>query len=243
MPLTAAPATNQPMSANQLIFTQSMRETRSALIEWNQHPTKVLRQWLLVAVSVALGLLFAVFVVGSVVRPAGAVSLPTFDQPPALADAMRVFGRNVLVLALHGFICIAAFMAMRAIPQQVEARSGIDRWVHQNAARFAMVWIAAATLFSVSSQVYVLGHSVANLSLEYGISTAQLMVTVLPHAVIELTAMFLPLAAFFIASRTGKWNELLAATAATVAIAIPMLVIAAMIEAYAWPILLRAVVL
>ena len=231
------------MSANHLIFTQSMRETRMALLEWNQHPTKVLKQWLIVAVSVAVGLLIAVFIVGSIVRPTGMTSLPTLTQTPELADAMRVFGRNVLVLALHGFICIAAFMAMRAIPQQVEARSGIDRWVHQNAARFAMVWIAAATIFSVSSQIYVLGQSVSILSLGYGISAAQLMATVLPHALIELTAMFLPLAAFFVASRTRQWNELLAATVVTVAVAVPMLVIAAMIEAYAWPILLRAVVL
>ena len=49
----------------------------------------------------------------------------------------------------------------------------------------------------------------------------------LPHAIPELTALFLPLAAWLIASRRGEWNQLLAATFVTVAIAIPVLVVAA----------------
>ena len=49
----------------------------------------------------------------------------------------------------------------------------------------------------------------------------------LPHAIPELTALFLPLAAWLIASRRGEWNQLLAATFITVALAIPALVLAA----------------
>ena len=45
----------------------------------------------------------------------------------------------------------------------------------------------------------------------------------LPHALIELTAVFLPLAAWLIASRRDEWGDLLAATFVTVAIALPML--------------------
>ena len=39
------------------------------------------------------------------------------------------------------------------------------------------------------------------------------MLTLLPHALPELFALFLPLAAWIIASRRGRWDELLAATA------------------------------
>ena len=53
------------------------------------------------------------------------------------------------------------------------------------------------------------------------------MLTVLPHAIPELTTLFLPLAAWTIASRRGEWDDLLAATLVTVAIAIPTLVCAA----------------
>ena len=57
----------------------------------------------------------------------------------------------------------------------------------------------------------------------------------LPHAILELTALFLPLAAWIIASRRGEWDQLLAATFVTVAIAVPMLVVAALIEVYISP--------
>jgi uncharacterized membrane protein SpoIIM required for sporulation len=56
----------------------------------------------------------------------------------------------------------------------------------------------------------------------------------------ELIALFLPLAAWIIASRRGAWEELLAATFVTTAIAIPLLVTAAFIEVYVSPHLLIA---
>ena len=62
-----------------------------------------------------------------------------------------------------------------------------------------------------------------------------MVLTVLPHALLELTAVFLPLAAWTIASRRGDWQDLMAATVATVAMAIPMLLIAAAWETWVWP--------
>ena len=38
-----------------------------------------------------------------------------------------------------------------------------------------------------------------------------------------------------IASRRGEWNQLLAATLVTVLLAIPVLIVTAMIEVYVWP--------
>jgi hypothetical protein len=49
----------------------------------------------------------------------------------------------------------------------------------------------------------------------------------------------LPRAAWTIASRRDEWHDLLAATFATVAIAVPMLVAAATWEIYVWPRLLE----
>jgi uncharacterized membrane protein SpoIIM required for sporulation len=56
----------------------------------------------------------------------------------------------------------------------------------------------------------------------------------------ELTALFLPLAAWLIASRRGQWNQLLAATFITVGLAIPVLLVTATIEVYVWPHILEA---
>ena len=66
------------------------------------------------------------------------------------------------------------------------------------------------------------------------------MLTLLPHALPELTALFLPLAAWLVASRRRQFDELLAATVATSAIAAPVLVVTALTEVYVWPHLLRA---
>jgi uncharacterized membrane protein SpoIIM required for sporulation len=66
-------------------------------------------------------------------------------------------------------------------------------------------------------------------------SPALLLVAVLPHALPELVALFLPLAAWIIASRRGEWEQLLAATFVTVALALPVLAIASLIEVYVSP--------
>ena len=67
-----------------------------------------------------------------------------------------------------------------------------------------------------------------------------LLLGLLPHALPELTALFLPLAAWTLASRRGAWDELLAATIVTVAIAVPVLVLAAAIETWVSPAMLVA---
>ena len=61
------------------------------------------------------------------------------------------------------------------------------------------------------------------------------MLTLLPHALPELVALFLPLAAWMLASRREAWNELLAATLVTTAIAAPVLILAANVEVFVWP--------
>jgi len=53
-------------------------------------------------------------------------------------------------------------------------------------------------------------------------------------------ALFLPLAAWIVASRRGEWDRLLAATLVTVAFAIPLLVLAAVWEVYGAPHLLSS---
>jgi uncharacterized membrane protein SpoIIM required for sporulation len=71
-------------------------------------------------------------------------------------------------------------------------------------------------------------------------SPALLLLGLLPHALPELTALFLPLAAWVIASRQQRWEELLAATVMTVAIAVPVLIASAFVELYLSPHLIVA---
>jgi uncharacterized membrane protein SpoIIM required for sporulation len=68
-----------------------------------------------------------------------------------------------------------------------------------------------------------------------------LLLALTPHALPELIALFLPLAAWMIASRRDDWHELLAATVVTVAIAVPVLLAAAAVETWVSPRLLMMI--
>jgi hypothetical protein len=223
---------------NHVVFDAAMSDTRATLAEWGRRPGPVVTRWLLLSLAIAFSMLTGVWVVSLLGTPDPFVQVPNIFGEPRFEDAVRVFVRNSLVLALHAFVCIAGFMAMRTLPAQAELRHGFDRWIHHHAGRFTMVWVTGATLFSITTQVYILGHATADLAYVLNVQQWELLLTALPHAVLELTAVFLPLAAFMIASRRREWHQLLAATAVTVAIAVPMLIVAAAIEAYVWPSLL-----
>ena len=146
--------------------------------------------------------------------------------------------RNSLVLALHALACVAGFMAGSSLPLSASHRSGISRWVHEKAGPFAIAFVVCATLFSLCTQAYIIGGGAASIAGQIGTSPGDLMLALLPHAVPELFALFLPLAAWMIASRRDDWHELLAATFVTVAIAIPILLAAAAVEVWVSPQLL-----
>jgi hypothetical protein len=219
-----------------------MRETRETLDRWGEHKTRVIGDWMLKSLCIALSMLVAVYIVSLLATGTDTYALPNILGQPRASDVVIVFFRNMLVLALHGFVCLAGFMAMRALPEQTKYKSGVNRWVHEHAGPFAMVFVSAATIFSMTTQTWILGHQVADLAYSLNVPQSTLMLTVLPHAVLELTAVFLPLAAFLTASREGNWHELLAATIVTVSVAIPMIIVAAVLEAYVWPETLQSVI-
>jgi uncharacterized membrane protein SpoIIM required for sporulation len=154
---------------------------------------------------------------------------------------LPILWRNSLVLALHGTACLAGFIAGASMPIAAAQRTGFSRWIHVKTAEFAILFVAAVTLFSLSTQALFLGFQGATIAYQLDISHATLIASVLPHAIPELTALFLPLAAWLIASRRGEWDQLLAATFITVLLAIPVLVAAAAVEVYIWPLILEAV--
>jgi uncharacterized membrane protein SpoIIM required for sporulation len=136
--------------------------------------------------------------------------------------------------------CVAGFMAGSSLPLSAANRSGLDRWVHEKAGKLAIGFVVLATLFSLSTQAYGIGGNASTVAAQLGMSPALLIACLLPHALPELTALFLPLAAWLVASRTERWDELLAATVVTVAIAVPVLLVCAAVELYVSPELLKA---
>jgi hypothetical protein len=230
------------MDANQYVFVHGMRQTRSILERWGDNPWPVLRTWLVGAVLIALGLLAAVTVAASLMTPDfGFHYGPTAPGGPDPERVLGVLGRNSLVLALHAFACVAGFIAGATLPLSAARRKGLSRVIHEKARPIAFAWVIGVTCFSLLTQTLALGLVGSTIAWDEGISVPLLVLTALPHALLELTAIFLPLAAWTIASRKGEWDQLLAATVVTVAIAIPMLLVAATWEVYIWPHLLQAV--
>ena len=201
----------------------------------------MLRVWFGGALVVASALLLAVWVIASLSLADPTIARSARAQrEPGVGDVLHILFRNSLVLALHAFACVAGFIAGSSLLLSAARRSGLSRWVHEKARPIAFGWVVLVTCFSLATQAYALGLTGAQLAHQLWISPGVLVVTVLPHAIPELVALFLPLAAWTIASRRDEWHDLLAATFVTVAIAIPMLVAAATWEVYVWPHILRS---
>ena len=226
---------------NDLVLVQGMKDTRVTLRRWNDRPWHVLGPWVALSLVVAVGLLGAVWLVAELTgADATVLEINGLTRTVDLDDYLRVLYRNSLVLALHAMACVAGFMAGSAIPLSAANRSGLDRWVHEKAGRFAIAFVVCATTFSLVTQAYIIGGTAATYAGQLGVSPAILIVGILPHALPELVALFLPLAAWLVASRSGRWDELLAATVVTVGLAVPVLLLSAMVELYVSPELLKA---
>jgi hypothetical protein len=227
-------------AANQHVFSHGMRDTRATLESWSERPWQVLRAWIALGLAVALTLLGAVWVVAGLLTPdLTPIHLAGLTHPSEPDDLLPILWRNSLVLALHGTACIAGFIAGASMPIAAAQRTGFSRWVHVKAGELAILFVCAVTLFSLSTQALYLGFQGSTIAYQLQISNLELILSVLPHALPELTALFLPLAAWLIASRRGEWNQLLAATLITVLLAIPVLIVTATIEVYLWPQILR----
>jgi hypothetical protein len=231
------------MSVNDLVLVQGIRDTRETLATWNRHTWPVVRGWFFLSAAIALVLLCAIYAVARVSRPDVSVfSVLGVHREGGPIDVAIVLYRNSLVLALHAMACVAGFIAGSSLPLSAAHRSGVWRWVHEKAGPLAIAFVVGATTFSFMTQAYVLGHNTSTIAAQLGVSNLTLLLAYLPHALPELVAVFLPLAAWLIASRRGTWAQLLAATFVTVAIAVPMLVVAASMEVYLAPQLLKLLI-
>lgn len=229
------------MDTKQLVLAQGLRDTGAALERWRGERWAVLRTWVLLSLAVGAALLAAVWAVAAASAPDHTgLHLPGVTRDAHPADLGHILLGNGLVLALHALACVAGFIAGSSMPLTAAQHTGALRRIHELAGPFAILFVVAATLFSLTTQAYVLGSFASTLSAQLGVSPGVLMLGLLPHALPELTALFLPLAAWTLASRRGGWHELLAATFVTVAVAVPVLLAAAFVELWLSPELIRS---
>ena len=227
------------MQTSDLALVRGLADTRATLDEWNDRPGPVVGRWLAGAFAITVALLFAVWVIAMVSVPDPTASFLGLSHRPDLGQVMHVLGRNSLVLALHAMACVAGFIAGSSLPLEAQRQRGVWRWIHEKAGPLAIAFVIAATTFSLVTQAFVLGGGTASLAAKLDITPGMLLLGLLPHALPELIALFLPLAAWMIASRQKDWHELLAATVVTVLLALPVLVASAFVEVYVSPGLLR----
>ena len=229
------------MKTEQLAVVQGWADTRGALRRWNARPAVILGPWALASLLVGVLLLAATWVIATLMTPdPSGATFPGVSSPATVGDYGFVLFRNGLVLALHSLACVAGFMAGSSLPQVAEGYNGLWRKVHVLAGPLAIAFVAAATLFSLATQAYALGAHASTLASDLGVSPLVLVLGILPHALPELFALFLPLAAWTLASRAKRWEELLAATFVTTAVAIPILLLAGAVEVWVSPRLLLA---
>lgn len=228
------------MRASELALAQGWKDTHATIAEWRANHWKVLIGWTLLSLAVAIALLVAVAMLADTIQPdpTPLVVIGT-NRVPDLEFVAAILFRNSLVLALHGFACVAGFIAGSSLPMQAKQHSGIWRKVHERAGPLAITFVVCATSFSLLTQAYILGAQTSTLTAQLGLPVDTFMLVVATHAVPELTALFLPLAAWIIASRRNEWNKLLAATFVTVGIAIPVLILTALQEVYVTPHLIQ----
>ena len=177
------------------------------------------RRWVAGSALAAVGLLLAVLAISALAGGTCSSSRP--NRPFAVGDAADVagvLGHNLLVLALHAMACVAGFIAGSSLPLQAASAQRLSRWVHEHGGRIAIAFVVVRDdLLALRAGVRARPPARGLRALPATSPPALLLLGVLPHAMPELIALFLPLAAWIIASRRGEWDQLLAATLVTVA--------------------------
>ena len=214
------------MNVSELAFVQGMDDTRAALRRWNAAPLAVLRPWALGALAISAALLVAVWVIAHIAAPDPTGYLIAGLNAPATLGAIgHVLFRNSLVLALHAMACVAGFIAGSSLPMQAERHSGWWRTVHEKAGPAAIAFVAGATTFSLCTQAYVLGSGAATLAAQLDVEPQRADAdAAAARACPSSSRSSCRSPPGCVASRREAWDELLAATLVTTAVAAPVLV-------------------
>jgi hypothetical protein len=197
--------------------------------EYHRKRWTMLFWWALASLVCAAGLLALTYVVGMRATPD-----PTPPGSP-FGSMSHIMKRNLMVLALHSCSCIGIYIARVTLPEDIAySDSAAVRWLGTWGARLSIAFVPFATLFSIGTQALVNGEKLSTLAMHLMIPVRDLLMTVLPHALPELVAVFLPLGALLVLTRAGHWDQLIAATFVTTVIALPIIYFAARIEANDW---------
>jgi hypothetical protein len=201
-------------------------DTRVALRRWARAPASTVLPWVVGSFLIGALLLAGALLVATLSVPGTDPYTPVFADPAAgVADALRIFARNTLVLAMYSLVCVAAYLATRPAPLRASR-------LQERAGPLAMVAIAAMACYSLLSQVWTLGHQLAGAAQTLGYSDASLLIRLCVHAAPEVTALFLPLAACISLLRGAREDDLAAAGLLCFSLSLPVVALCAVIETF-----------
>src|SRR3954451_12489362 len=184
--------------------------TRALFAVWSDRPLPVLAPWVLGSLLIGLALLAGAVLVADAAGPSGSY-MPVFADPGAdAADVVRIAMRNGVVLALQALVCVAVFICTRP---------------GERGRGWALTAVAALSAYSLLSQVWRLGHDLASAAQTPALEPIDLATRLSVHAVPELTALYLPLAACLSLLRRGRADALAAAAALATVVAAPVVVL------------------
>jgi hypothetical protein len=203
-----------------------VNDTRAALRRWADAPVSTVLPWVAGSFLIGALLLAGALLVATLSVPGADPYTPVFADPSAgVADALRIFARNSLVLALYSLVCVAMYVATRPAPPRASR-------LQERAGPAAVLVIAGLTIYSMLSQVWTLGHQLASAAQTLGYSDGGLLLRLSTHAALELTAVYLPLAAGIRLVRGAREDDLAAAGLSCFALALPVVALCAVIETF-----------
>jgi len=201
--------------------------TRALFAAWAERPVPVLAPWAAGSLAIGCGLLLTALAVALIAGPSESY-IPVFaDSSAGAADVGRILVRNTAVLALQVLVCFGAYLCTRSGEQRRARRTGLAT-------------IAGLCAYSLGSQAWRLGHDLASAAHTLGLGPADLLARLCVHALPELTALFLPLAACLSLARRGRSDDMAAAALLTAIVALPVVACAAAVEVYLTPYVIPA---
>jgi hypothetical protein len=198
--------------------------TRATFAAWALQPLPVLVPWALGSLALALGLLTAALLVALAAGPGENEYVPVFaDHAAGSAEVLRIFIRNAAVLLMYLLVALAVYVVTRPGRYAPEVRRGV-------------LWtVGALAAYSLVSQAWRLGHDLAGAAATLDLTPAALLARACVHAVPELAAVYLPLAACLALVRRGRTDDLGAAALLCAAVALPVVFFCAGVEVHLTP--------
>ena len=163
------------------------------------------------------------------------------NATPRIEHVTFLVFRNSLVLALHSLSCLAGYLARSEMPAEAARYRGWIRALHDRAGHARhRVRQRRDALLARHPGARARARRIVDLRAARDQPRRCCCSPCCPTRSPSSTAVFLPLAAWILLSRQGRWDEMLAATLVTTALAFPVIVLAAVVETYVSPHLLVA---